>query len=81
MPKENTQNVSLTGENLPKGLLDEISAGNVEKIVRIHLADKNIARYKIKYKPNVNRSERKKGDWHAVVTINFDTNKQKKIFQ
>ena len=31
MPKENTQNVSLTGENLPKELLDEISTGNVEK--------------------------------------------------
>ena len=78
LPKENTQNVSLTGENLPKELLDEISTGNVEKIVRILLTDKNIARYKIKYKPNGNRSERKKGDWYAVVTINFDTNKQKK---
>ena len=60
MPKENTQNVSLTGENLPKELLDEISTGNVEKIVRILLTDKNIARYIIKYKPNGNRSERKK---------------------
>ena len=56
MPKENTQNVSLTGENLPKELLDEISTGNVEKIVRILLTDKNIARYIIKYKPNGNRS-------------------------
>ena len=44
LPKENTQNVSLTGENLPKELLDEISTGNVEKIVRILLTDKNIAR-------------------------------------
>ena len=78
LPKENTQNVSLTGENLPKELLDEISFGNVEKIVRIRLTDKNIARYIIKYKPNGNRSERKKGDWYAVVTINLDTNKQKK---
>ena len=60
LPKENTQNVSLTGENLPKELLDEISTGNVEKIVRILLTDKNIARYIIKYKPNGNRSERKK---------------------
>ena len=77
LPKENTQNVSLTGENLPKELLDEISTGNVEKIVRILLTDKNIARYIIKYKPNGNRSERKKGDWYAVVTINLDTNKQK----
>ena len=51
LPKENTQNVSLTGENLPKELLDEISTGNVEKIVRILLTDKNIARYIIKYKP------------------------------
>ena len=67
-----------TGENLPKELLDEISTGNVEKIVRILLTDKNIARYIIKYKPNGNRSERKKGDWYAVVTINLDTNKQKK---
>ena len=76
--KENTQNVSLTGENLPKELLDKISTGNVEKIVRILLTDKNIARYIIKYKPNGNRSERKKGDWYAVVTINLDKNKQKK---
>ena len=60
LPKKNTQNVSLTGENLPKELLEEISVGNVEKIVRIVLTDKNIARYIIKYKPNGNRSERKK---------------------
>ena len=79
MPKENTQNVSLTGENLPKELLDEISTGNVEKIVRIHLTDKNIARYIKKYKPNGNRSERKKGDWCAVVTINLDKNKRKSL--
>ena len=78
LPKENTQNVSLTGENLPKESLDEISTRNVEKIVRILLTDKNIARYIRKYKPNGNRSERKKGDWYAVVTINLDTNKQKK---
>ena len=78
LPKENTQNVSLTGENLPKELLNEISTGNVEKIVRILLTDKNIARYIIKYKPNGNRSERKKSDWYAVVTNNLDTNKQKK---
>ena len=78
LPKEKTQNVSFTGENLPKELLDEISTGNVEKIVRILLTDKNIAKYIIKYKPNGNRSERKKGDWYAVVTINLDTNKQKK---
>ena len=77
-PKENTQNVSLTGENIPKELLDEISTGNVEKTVRILLTDKNIARYIIKYKPNGNRSERKKGAWYAGVTINLDTNKQKK---
>ena len=77
LPKENTQNVSLIGENLPKELLDKISTGNVEKIVRILLTDKNIARYIIKDKPNGNRSERKKGDWYAVVTINLDTNKQK----
>ena len=78
LPKENTQNVSLTGENLPKELLDEISTGNVKKIVRILLTDKNIARFIMKYKPNGNRTERKKGDWYAVVTINLDTNKQKK---
>ena len=78
LPKENTQNVSLTGENLPKELLDKISTENVEKTVRILLTDKNIARYIIKYKPNGNRSEKKKGDWYAVVTINLDTNKQKK---
>ena len=78
LPKENTQNVSLTGENLSKEFLDEISTGNVEKVVRILLTDKNIARYIIKYKPNGNRSEKKKGDWYAVVTINLDTNKQKK---
>ena len=76
--KKNTQNVSLTGENLPKELLDKISTGNVEKFVRILLTDKNIERYIIKYIPNGNRSERKKGDWYAVVTINLDTNKQKK---
>ena len=69
MSKENTQNVSLTGENLPKQLLDEIKTGNVEKIVQILLRDKNIARYIIKYKPNGNRSERIKGEWYAVVTI------------
>ena len=34
LPKENTQNVSLTGENLPKELLDKLSTGNVEKIDR-----------------------------------------------
>ena len=45
LPKENTQNVSLTGEILPKELLDKISTGNVEKIVRILLTDKNIAKY------------------------------------
>ena len=67
--------MSLTGENLPKELLDEISTGNIEKMV---LTDKNIARYIIKYQPNGNRSERKEGDWYAVVTINLDTNKQKK---
>ena len=78
LPKENTKNVSLTGKNLPKELLDEISSGNVEKIVRILLTDKNIARYINKYKPNGNRSERIKGDWYAVVNINLDTNKQKK---
>ena len=86
MPKENTQNVSLTGENLTKNLLDEIITGNVEAektvtsdcLLRILLTDKNIARYKIKYKPNGNRSERKKCDWYTVVTINLDTNKQKK---
>ena len=77
-PKENTQKVSLTGENLPNELLDEISTGNVEKIVRILLTDKNIVRYIVKYKPSGNKSERKKGDWYAVVTINLDTNKQKK---
>ena len=66
--------MSLTGENLPKELLDKINAGNVEKIVWILLADKNIARYIIKYKPNGKRSERKRGDWYA----NLDTNKQKK---
>ena len=60
LPKENTQNVILTGENLPKELLDKISNGNVEKIVRIYLTDNNIARYIIKYKPNSNRLERKK---------------------
>ena len=60
LPKENTQNVSLTGENLPKELLDKISTGNVEKIMRILLTDKNIAGYIIKYKPNGNRSKRKK---------------------
>ena len=80
MPKENTQNVSLTGENLPKDLLelDEISTGNVEKVVRVHLTDKNKASYLIKSKPNGNRSERKKANWYAVVSINLDANKQKK---
>ena len=79
MPKENTQNVSLTIENLPKELLDKMSTGYVEKIVRILLTDKNIARYLIKDKQNGKRSERKKGDWYAVVNINLDTNKQKSL--
>ena len=78
LSKENTQNVSLTGENLPKELLDEINTGNVEQIVRILLTDRNIARYIIKYQPKGNRSERKKGKRYAVVTINLDTNKQTK---
>ena len=52
--------MNLTSESLPKELLDKIRTGNVEKIVRIHITDKTIARYKIKYKPNGNRSERKK---------------------
>ena len=78
MPQENTQNVNLTSENLPKDLLREIRTGKIEKIIRIVLTDKSIARYIIKYIPNANRSERKKGDWYAVVYINLDTNKQKK---
>ena len=68
LPKENTQNMSLTGENLPKELLDKISTGNVKKIVRIHLTDKNIARYIIKYKLNGNRSERKR---RLVCSCNY----------
>ena len=35
-----------------------------------------IARYITKNKSNGNRSERKKCDWYAVVTINLDTIKQ-----
>ena len=54
------QSVSLTGEILPKKLLDEIRTGNVEKNVRIHLADKTITRYIKKYTSTGNRSERKK---------------------
>ena len=45
LPKENTQTVNLTSENLPKELLDKIRTGNVEKIVWIHMTDKTIARY------------------------------------
>ena len=78
LPKENTQNVNLTCENLPKKLLDEIGTGNVEKIVRVLLTDKNIARYKIKYKPNGNRSERKKRRLVCSCNYHLDTNKQKK---
>ena len=37
-----------------------------------------IERYIIKNKSTGNWSERKKGDWYAFVTINIDTNKQKK---
>ena len=69
--------MNLTGEKLPNELLDKIRTGNVEKIVRMFLRDKSIARYIIKYKPNGNRSEREKFDWYAVVTINVDLNKQK----
>ena len=32
LPKENTQKLNLTGVNLPKEILDEISTGNVEKL-------------------------------------------------
>ena len=80
-PKDlvNTQNVNLTGENLPKELLDKISTGNVEKNVRIFLKDKTIASYIIKDKPNGNRSERKEGDWYTVLISNLDTNKKKSI--
>ena len=68
LPKENTRNVSLTGENLPKELLDEIKTGNVEKIYQILLTDKNIARYIIKYKRNDNRSEKKR---RLVCSCNY----------
>ena len=70
--------MNLTGESLPKDLLDKIRTGNVEKIIRILLTDKSIARYIKKYKSNARRSNRIKGDWYAVVTINLDKNKQKK---
>ena len=39
LTKENTQNMNLTGENLPKEFLDEIKTEKVEKIVRIHMTD------------------------------------------
>ena len=45
LPKENTQTVNLTSENLPKELLGKIRTGNEEKIVWIHMTDKTIARY------------------------------------
>ena len=40
LPKDNTQNVKITGHNLPKEMLDEIRTGNVEQIVRIHMTGK-----------------------------------------
>ena len=58
-PKENTQNVNLTCENLPKELLDKIRTGNIDKNVRILLRDNTIARYVKKYKLNDIRSARK----------------------
>ena len=66
--------MSLTGENSPKDLLElnKISTGNVEKIVkivRVHLTDKNKASYLRKYKPNGNRSERKKGEKKTLMQI------------
>ena len=67
----------LTSEKLQKVLLDKIRTGNVEKIVRIHLTDKTIARYIIKYKPNGKSSERTKSTWYAVAIINLDTIEQK----
>ena len=45
--------------------------------VRKNMTDKTRARYAIKHKPSVNRSN-KKDDWYVVVTINILTNKQKK---
>ena len=42
-PKKITQNVKLTGENLPKEFFDKIKTGTVEKNVLIHMADKTIA--------------------------------------
>ena len=45
--------MNLTGENSPKELLDKISTENVEKIFRIHLTDKTIARY---IKKNTNQT-------------------------
>ena len=59
--------------------LDEIRTRNEEKFVRINMTDKNRARYTIKHKPSVNRSN-KKDDWYVVVTINILTNTQKKVF-
>ena len=72
--------MNLTGENLPKELLDKIRTGNVETITRVHMTDKTIARLLIKHKPNGNRSGRKEGDWYAVVTIKLDTSKQKVFY-
>ena len=72
LPKENTQTVNLTSENLPKELLDKIRTGNVEKIVWIHMTVKTIARY-IKNTNLTAIGQGRKGEWYAVVTINFDT--------
>ena len=56
--KEPRKIVNLTGENLPEELLDKIRTRKLDKIVRIQLTNKSIVRYKIKYKPTGNRSEK-----------------------
>ena len=53
--------MNLTSESLPKELLDEIRTGNEEKIKIVRIHDRqNYSKYKVKHKPNGNRSERKK---------------------
>ena len=41
--KKNLQKLNLTKENLPKKIIRRNQTGNLEKIVRIHFADKTIA--------------------------------------
>ena len=59
---ENSQNVKSTGEKLPKEII-EITARNVEKFAGVHMTDKTIRRYTMKFKETGNGLIETKDGW------------------